>query len=211
MPRLIALISSRYVIWVVLAIPALRMVWPILVDRQIPPQFLVGSGEWAMRFLILTMALTPLQRVFRKSRLVYWLARRRRYFGVASFCYALIHVGFYVWVTFADWGAGALTWILFTATALYAWTGWLAFAVMLPLALTSNDVSRRQLGRWWKWVQRLTYLAALAAIVHWVLLANEWLTWVQIGILIVLEAIRIGLPLVRARLSGAGDRKGRLS
>ena len=123
--------------------------------------------------------------------------RRRRYFGVASFGYAAFHVGWYVGETIVDWGPGALTWMLFTAVNLFAWTGWVAIAAMLPPALTSNDLSRRRLGRWWKWVQRLSYLAARGAAVHWLLLAGDWLTWTQVGALAALELARIGLALAR--------------
>lgn len=193
MPRPADIISHRYTIWFILALPALRMLWPILADQQIPPRFLVGSGEWAVRLLILTLALTPLQRIFRKSKLVFWFARRRRYFGLASFAYALIHVGFYLFDMFMSWGTGALTWILFSAGNLYALAGWVGFLIFIPLAATSNRLSQMRLGRWWKILQRAAYVAALAIALHWLLLAGDWQTWVQVGILVVLELVRIGL------------------
>ena len=206
--RLVAILSIRWVFWLILAIPAIKLVWPIAATGSIPGSFSDQSGEWAIRFLLVTLALTPLQRLFRKSRFVYWFTRRRRYFGVASFCYAGLHVGVYVFETFRDWGEGALTWILFTATNLYAWSAWLAFFILIPLALTSNGFSLKTMGRWWKWVQRLTYLAAVAAAVHWVLLDGHVSTYVQLGVLVVLEALRLALPFWR-RWRG-GDRPARL-
>jgi sulfoxide reductase heme-binding subunit YedZ len=197
MSKLAALFSNRTVLWLILALPGIKLVWPFLTGGFIPSGFLAQSGEWAMRFLILTLALTPLQRLFRKSRFVYWLTRRRRYFGVASFFYAALHVGYYLWELIDAWGGTWLTRLLFNAMNLFAWSGWLAFAIYLPLALSSNRFSQARLGRWWKWLQRLTYLAAVAAAVHWLLLANTWQTWAQLGALATLEIVRLGLPLMR--------------
>lgn len=201
MSKLVAFFSNRYVLWLILALPGIKLVWSLLTGGFVPSGFLAQSGEWAMRFLILSLALTPLQRLFRKSRFVHWFMRRRRSFGVASFLYATLHVGYYLWETWLDWGTGALTWMLLTATNVYAWSGWLAFAIYLPLALTSNQFWQARLGRWWKGLQRLTYVAALAAAVHWLLLANTWPTWLQLGTLLGLELIRLGLPVWRQRLT----------
>ncbi len=129
---------GRPVFWLILALPAIKLVWSIAAAGGLPPRFLNQSGEWAIRFLLITLALTPLQRLFRKSRFVHWFVRRRRTFGLTSFAYAALHVGAYLWQSFADWGPGAVTWILFTATNLYAWSAWLAISLMLLLALISN-------------------------------------------------------------------------
>ncbi len=195
MHKFAALLNNRYLLWLVLAVPAVPLVWPFLQTGFLPPNFRNESGEWAMRLLILTLTLTPLQRIFRKSRFVCWLARRRRSFGVASFAYAALHVGFYVWELADSWGAAWLSRALFVAGNLFAFAGWLAFALYVPLVLTSNDIFQRRLGRWWKLLQRLTYFAALAAAVHWLMLANSPATWLQLGVLVVLETIRLGLWL----------------
>ena len=50
------------------------------------------------------------------------------------------------------------------------WTGWAAFLVFLPLAITSNDASMRRLKRGWKRLQRLAYIAALLTLAHWLLI-----------------------------------------
>lgn len=205
MPTLLAFFSNRYLIWLILALPGIQLSWPLLTGGFVPAGFLVNSGEWAVWLLILTLALTPLQRLLRKSRFIYWFARRRRYFGVASAGYAALHVGYYTWQAWLDWGSGTLTWILLNAPNLFAWTGWLAMALYLVLAISSNRFSQMRLGRWWKRLQRLTYLVALAAAIHWLLLANSWQTWAQIAALAALEVIRLGLPVWRARRSVRTD------
>lgn len=49
----------------------------------------------------------------------------------------------------------------------YIWTGWLAFAIFVPLAVTSMDFAQRMMGPWWKWLQRWTYAAAVLTLLHW--------------------------------------------
>jgi len=187
--------DNRYLIWALLAVPALWLSWPILATGLVPPGYLVHTGEWSARLLILTLAISPLKMLLPKSRFVQWVLRRRRWFGVASFAYAAIHTVFYVW------DAQLLSWILFVAGRLYAWNGWLAAALMLLLALSSNRTAQRVLGpSGWKWLQRLTYPTAVAVALHWVLvtrMAPDVLA--QIGLLIVLEIVRIGLWLRRHR------------
>lgn len=195
MPKPAALFTHRATLWLILAVPALFMGWTFLTRGHVPPHMQTESGEWAMRLFIATLALTPLQRLFRRSRLMFWLVRRRRSFGLASFFYAALHVGFYLWETFLSWGPGAVTWILFNATSTYALAGWVAIALLVPLALTSNGLSQRWLGRHWKTLQRAGYVAVLAVALHWVLQANTWQTWLQLGLLAVLELVRIGLAL----------------
>ena len=199
MHKLSVLLQSRYLLWLVLAVPGVLLVWPFLTTGFLPFDFRAESGEWAMRLLIFTLALTPLQRIFRTSHLVHWLVRRRRTFGVASFLYAALHVGFYLWELIDGWGNAWLARAVFVAGNLFAFAGWLAFALYLPLVLTSNSFSQRRLGRWWKLLQRLTYFAAIAAAIHWLMLANRPATWVQLGLLALLEIIRLGLLLRRRR------------
>lgn len=77
-----------------------------------------------------------------------WLLRNRRYLGIASFCYALLHTLFYVL------DAGSLSKMVSQLTRLDIWTGWLGLLIMVPLTLTSNDAAVRKLGRRWKTLLR---------------------------------------------------------
>ena len=73
--------------------------------------------------------------------------RRRRYFGVAAFLYAAFHTLLYI----ID--MNSLQLMLDEFWALGIWTGWAAFAIFIPLAVTSNDPSQRLMLSWWKPLQ----------------------------------------------------------
>ena len=97
-----------------------------------------------------------------------WLLKRRRYFGVAAFCYAVAHTVFYV----ID--LGTLKLILDEFFALGIWTGWAALAIFIPLGLTSNNFSQQLLLSKWKPLQRWVYLAAVLTLLHWMFVHNNW-------------------------------------
>lgn len=165
-------LSSRYIVWILLTLPALPMVAALASGAgdaagRLPTEFLLHpTGEFSARFMIMAMALTPLRMLFPKSRFVHWLFRLRREFGVAAFAYAALHTFLYI----AD--MGSLQAVLDEFWALGIWTGWLAMLIFLPLAITSNDVSVRALGVNWKHLQRFVYLAAVATLLHWIFVHN---------------------------------------
>lgn len=181
------ILNHHLTLWGLLTLPALVLLWPFLKGQSYYGAFLVETGEWSVRLLILTLAITPLSLIFKGQGWVRWLIRRRRWFGVASFAYAALHTGFYVW------DIRSLARILFFAERFYAWVGWLAMGLMIILALTSNQWAQRALAANWKHIQRFTYLAAILTAVHWVMLARGGITaaWVQIGLIAVLEIIRL--------------------
>lgn len=126
------------------------------------------TGEFAARFMIIAMAITPLRMMFPKARWPVWLMRRRRYFGVAAFLYAVAHTLLYI----ID--MQTLKAMLDEFFALGIWTGWAAFAIFLPLGLTSNNASQRWLLAWWQPLQRWVYGAALLTLVHWMFVHNNF-------------------------------------
>jgi sulfoxide reductase heme-binding subunit YedZ len=77
---------------------------------------------------------------------------------------------------------------------LYIWTGWIAFLIFVPLAVTSMDYFVRVMGPAWKQLQRWTYVAAVLTLVHWAAL-HDWggigPAMVHFGPLIALEAYRV--------------------
>lgn len=179
------ILDSRAFFWALLALPSVPMVLALSTGSN-AEALLHPTGEFAARFMIIAMLLTPLRLLFPTSRLVLWLMRRRRYLGVAAFCYALVHALLYL----VD--MGSLEAIVGEFLILGIWTGWLAFFVFLPLALTSNDASVRYLGSRWKTVQRGVYLAAVATLLHWLFVHNNiGPALVHFIPLAVLEAYRI--------------------
>jgi sulfoxide reductase heme-binding subunit YedZ len=167
---------SPYWLWLLLAIPALTMIAPLFgTDTHAVRGVLHGSGEFSARFMIVSMMATPLLLLTKGARFARWLRANRRYFGVAAFAYAALHVWAYVI------GEGSLDRILAEATEFDLLTGWLAFALFIPLAATSMDYAVRKLGRWWKPVQRWTYAAAVLTLLHWASLHN-WGSWVPAAV-----------------------------
>ena len=157
-----SVLNSRLFLWALLAVPGIVMVQNYFTAADMwPGDLLRPSGEWSARFIIFALMLTPLSMIFRGRLWVQWLIRRRRAFGLAGFFYALLHLLFYL-LDMETVGN-----VLAEIGALGIWTGWAAFFLFLPLALTSNDLSMRALKAGWKRVQRLAYPAAILTLVHW--------------------------------------------
>jgi len=185
-------VNSRPLFWAVLAIPAAHLFYRFVGEDLLPDEMVGPTGEWAARFIIVALALTPLSRLLPGSGAVKWLLARRRALGVAAFCYALLHLAFYIWEMetlanmLAELGLAGI------------WTGWLALLMMIPLAATSNDAAVRALRSGWKRLQRLAYPAALLTLAHWILVHNglgEAMLWfAPLG---ALQLWRIGARLRR--------------
>jgi methionine sulfoxide reductase heme-binding subunit len=130
-----------------------------------PIQFLQRTtGRWALNFLLFTLCVTPLRRIFDWS----WLVRFRRTLGLLSFLYAILHLAIY---TVLDRGLDFKD-IAFDVTERPAiLAGILVFAMLVPLAVTSTSSAQRRLGgKAWKRLHRLIYPACATAIVHFFLL-----------------------------------------
>lgn len=178
--------NIKYALWIVLAIPWLIMTVRYLTGGLYYGEFIHATGEFSARLLIITLAATPLRVMFARSRWTLWLLQNRRYFGVATFAYAVPHLIAYICKL-----ASAAR-VLEEGLQPGMWTGWIAFIIFLALAGTSNNFSTRKLGPRWKILHRLVYLAAILTFVHWVLVAfNPASGLVHAGILIALQAFRV--------------------
>lgn len=183
-----ALLQSRYLLWLVLGLPALWGAWRW---GATPQHYGFGhaigdSGLWAVWLLMATLAITPLRLLLGPGPLMNVVARRRRDLGVASFVYAALHTAIYLW----DKGAAARTLAELPQPEILS--GWLALALFVPLAVTSNDVLVRRLRRRWKRLHRLVYPAAILAFLHWVLTAFDPATaWLHAAALAGIELLRV--------------------
>lgn len=117
-------------------------------DMRSIHQLLHPSGEVSVRFMIITMIITLLKILRRGRRGPRWLMKRHRYLGVAAFVYALLHAVLYL----LDTGIVAIS--SGKISKFYICTGWLAFFIFVPLAITSTDGWVRRLGPKWKSLQR---------------------------------------------------------
>lgn len=157
-----------YTFWLLLSLPAIPMALGLTSgDPKAVHDLLHPTGEFAARFMIIAMMITPLMMLFKGWRGPRWLMTRRRYLGVAAFFYALAHTLLYL----VDEGAIAFT--TGELAKLYIWTGWLAFLIFVPLAMTSTNGWVRSMGTKWKTLQRFVYGAAVLTLVHWAAL-HDW-------------------------------------
>lgn len=167
------ILNSTYFLWLLLSLPAVPMAAALMGSPRAPmgqpvaEMLLHPTGEFAARFMIVALAVSPMRILFPNSRAVLWVMRRRRSFGIAAFSYALAHTALYV----IDMETAAAIFGEFLALGI--WTGWLAMVVMLPLAATSNEWAVRLLGRGWSALQRCVYAAAVATLIHWIFVHNN--------------------------------------
>jgi sulfoxide reductase heme-binding subunit YedZ len=120
-----------------------------------------ASGEWALRLLAASLAVTPFMRLTGWG----WLVAQRRFLGLAAFFWAMGHLSVYIVLDqFFDWPEIVKD----VLKHLYITVGMLAFVLMIPLALTSTKWSIRTLGgKRWTQLHRLVYVSAVAGCVHY--------------------------------------------
>lgn len=153
------------------------------------------TGKTALTFLLITLAVTPLRRLSGWHEVI----RVRRMLGLFAFFYACLH--FVTWAAI-DQFFDAPAMLDDIAKRPYITVGMAGFLMMIPLAATSTTAMIRRLGRRWQILHRLTYVAAIAGVVHWWWLVKADLREPQryavvLGVLLGLRA----WWLLRARMS----------
>ena len=146
------------------------------------------TGVWTLRFLTLTLLVTPLRRWTGWNALI----KYRRMLGLYAFFYGCLHFTTYIWLDqFFDWNGM----IKDVAKRPFITVGFTAFVLLIPLALTSTAASIRWLGgRRWNLLHRLIYISASLGVVHyyWLVKADTSRPvryGVIIGILLLARAI----------------------
>lgn len=166
------LLISLPLLYAVMLIPAWPLVTAFFDEAAYFPQLMYDSGLWAVYFLIITVAVSPtlliINRIGQGAVIGRWLLKRRRHFGLASAIYAGLHVVHYL--LYSD----DLATILAETVELKYALGWLAFVIMLALAVTSNNRSVKAMGRRWKTLHWWIYPAAALTYLHWYLF--DWYT-----------------------------------
>jgi methionine sulfoxide reductase heme-binding subunit len=130
-----------------------------------PVEFLThATGDWTLRLLLLTLFISPLRRITGWT----WPMRLRRMLGLFAFFYACVHLSIWIGLDlFFDWtliGDDILN-------RPYITVGFMAWLLLIPLAVTSTDAMMRRLGRRWSSLHRLVYPAAILGVLHF-----WWLT-----------------------------------
>ena len=117
------------------------------------------AGYWALLFVLITLAITPLRRVARYGQLV----DVRRMLGVGAFCYAAVHILLYVTDQMFDLVKVATEIVL----RLYLTIGFISLVGLTVLAITSTDAMARRLGGLrWNRLHQAVYVIALLALIH---------------------------------------------
>lgn len=157
-------------------------------------------GLWAIRFLLLTLAVTPLR------DLVGWnLLRYRRALGLLCFYYALMHFLVYMILDQALMFDAILGDVLKRPFIMFGMAG---LVMLTALAVTSNRFSIRKMGKNWIWLHRLIYIIAACGALHFAL-STKILSveqFVYIGLLIAMILYRSYRPILMIRRRGMRQR-----
>ena len=169
------------------------------------------TGDWTIRFIVITLAVTPLRRVTGWNRMI----RFRRMMGLFAFFYASLHFLIYVVADrFAglDFADGIVAWSTARALAASIWddvykrpyitVGFTGLVAMIPLAITSTAGWIRRLGgRNWNRLHRLIYVTAVAGVIHywWLVKADILHPAIYATLVAVLLGYRMIASLLRSR------------
>ncbi|HIP70562.1 MAG TPA: sulfoxide reductase heme-binding subunit YedZ [Anaerolineae bacterium] len=131
-------------------------------------EILLRTGEPALVFLILSLAITPLGILFGWKQL-YPL---RRIFGLYAFMYVALHLATFLWL---DYGLNLQFILDGVLEQHFALIGFVAFLLLVPLAVTSNRWSQKKLGKKWSTLHKLVFLIIALALIHfWWLVKNVY-------------------------------------
>jgi sulfoxide reductase heme-binding subunit YedZ len=125
-----------------------------------------ATGTWTLRFLMITLAITPL----RSITAWHWLSRFRRMAGLFAFFYGLLHFTTYIYL---DQFLDIDSILKDIAKRPFITMGFAAFTMLVPLAATSFDAVIRWMGgKNWKWLHRLVYISAICGVIHYLWLVK---------------------------------------
>jgi len=157
-----------------------------------------GSGDWVLRFLCLTLAVTPLRQITGWTA----LARLRRMLGLYAFFYGLLHLLCYAWL---DMGFDLDAIVRDIPKRPFALVGTLALLLMLPLAATSFNRAIRALGAArWRQLHRLVYPAVLLGLLHFFWMRSAKNNFAEVGLYAAIVAVLLGWRLWSAWSRRAG-------
>lgn len=150
------------------------------------------SGDWTLRMLLATLAVTPLRTLTKW----HWLTRYRRMLGLFAFFYATIHLSVYLFVDLGGFWSQIFGEI---AKKPYITVGFAAWLLMIPLAATSTRGMMRRLGPKWLRLHRLVYLIGLFGVLHFMWLVKSGN---KIAVREPLIYLAVFLVLIAARVPG---------
>lgn len=152
-------------------------------------------GDWALRFLLIALAVTPVRQVTGFNQ----LARLRRMLGLFAFFYVSLHITSYVVLDhYFDWQAIGKD----IVKRRYITVGMATFLILLPLAITSTNAMIRRLGgRNWQRLHKLVYVAGPLAVLHywWMVKADKSQPMLYAAVIVVLLGYRVARAAANRR------------
>jgi sulfoxide reductase heme-binding subunit YedZ len=192
---------TKGVLFLACLIPGADLAWKVYQGNLANPVEYIThtTGDWIIRFLLITLSITPLRMVLNQPQ----LTRFRRMFGLFAFAYGMAHFATWFWLDkaldFGEMGRDVVKRPFITA-------GMTGLALMLPLAITSTAGWVRRLGfKRWQALHRLVYVSAIAGVIHyyWLVKSDVRLPLMYAGILAVLLGYRV-VAKMRTRAPAAG-------
>lgn len=197
--KLDSILTSKWTkifLFLLCLVPFAILLWRIIESNlgPNPVQFVeYTTGRWTLRFLAITLAITPARKILRLPQLI----RFRRMLGLFAFFYVCLHLLAYTGIDkYFMWNQ---IWADIHKRP-YIIAGFTGFVLLIPLALTSTAASIRRLGgRRWRMLHRLIYLTAIAGVVHyyWQVKSDERAPLAYAAIIALLLAWRIGDWFIR--------------
>ena len=188
--------AFKPLVWLLCLLPLALLAWDTAQGTLGPDPVAAlehRSGLWALRLLLLTLAVTPLRRFTGWHKAV----RFRRLLGLFAFFYASVHLTIYVVVDLGGFWSQLFEEIVKRP---YITVGFAAWLMLVPLAVTSTQGMMRRLGRRWQLLHRLVYPAALCGTLHflWLVKADHREPAMYVGIFTLLMLLRMPLLKMRA-------------
>ena len=181
--------AAKPALWLICALPLVSLVVKAVLDRlgANPAEALVlETGEWALRWLWATLAITPLRQIFQMPALL----RFRRALGVSAFVYALLHFVAYAWL---DKGLVLDDIVKDVFKRNFIFVGLATLILMTPLALTSFNSAIRALGgKRWQMLHKLVYVVAIGALLHFLWKKSGKNDYAEVGVYALILAGLLG-------------------
>jgi sulfoxide reductase heme-binding subunit YedZ len=159
----------KIIIFMMSLAPLYEMVWFAMSGRfgDYPSWEIIGiTGEASLIFLLLTLSVTPLRRLFNWNLLI----KLRRMLGLFAFFYATLHFLVYIW---REDNFIVNEFVLDVVKLPYITVGFLAWLLLIPLASTANDPMMKRAGKSWKKIHSMVYVITFLSVLHY-LLVRTW-------------------------------------
>ena len=154
----------KFILFVTCLLPFIVLVYGAITDDlgTNPVEALTHeTGEWALRFLLITLAITPLRRLLN----INWLIKFRRMLGLFVFFYATLHFITYIWL---DQYFDIQEILIDIPKRPFITVGFVSFLLLVPLALTSTNAMQKRLKKKWLTLHKLVYIIPMLVILHFI-------------------------------------------